>query len=187
MRKPNIIGISGLARSGKSTAAKFIDRHFGYTEVAFADRLKSGLYAMFDLDPYYIKNKEEVIPWIGCSYRKLMQTLGTEWGRESINENLWVLQMIRTIQAMENGDSSEGYVISDVRFGNEAGWIRQVGTLLHIQRDHDIEVRAHKSENGIEPLEGEWIVYNNGDIQHLYHQISLFMAWIDSGKRVVAA
>lgn len=184
--RPNIIGISGLARCGKSTAAAYIAEHFGYVDLAFADRLKAGLEAMFHIDSEYLNSKEDVIPWIGASYRKLMQTLGTEWGRETIGENLWVLQMIRTIDAMEAGDRAEGYVISDVRFGNEAGWIRQVGTLLHIQRDHDIEVRAHKSECGIEPIEGEWIIYNNGNLLDLYGQIARFMAWIEAGKRSAA-
>ena len=65
-------------------------------------------------------------------------------------------------------------VISDVRYINEAFWVRQRGQLWHITRpDQDpSQTRAHSSEAGIEPLGGEAIVQNVGTLPDLFAHVA---------------
>lgn len=142
-QNPLLIGLAGPARSGKDTVAGYLASRHGFTRMAFADLLKRMLLA-FELGPEYTDGpgKEAIIPWLGCSYRRLCQTLGTEWGRDLISEDLWVKLLDRQIDRLERGhalamDSRPHYpriVISDVRFPSEAEWVRDRGHLWHIRR-----------------------------------------------------
>ena len=43
-----IIGLSGYAQSGKDTVAKVLIEEYGFTRIAFADKIREFLY---DLNP----------------------------------------------------------------------------------------------------------------------------------------
>lgn len=170
---PLIMGLTGRARVGKDTVAAYMSDHWGFVPMAFADPIRDGLQTMFGIDRHFLdRDKEVEIPGIGASYRKLAQTLGTEWGRTGIDPMLWVRQMERRI---DTGDEQDRIVITDVRFTNEADWIRERGILVHIVRDDAPGVRQHPSENGIERIPGEWVLYNSGSIGDLQHQVDCLM------------
>ena len=166
LAKAPVIGVAGRARSGKDTLVNFIlaARGYGY-RYGFADPIKRMLLALnIDCtDPFWVDNKEAVIPALGVSLRRLLQTLGTEWGRELINPDLWV---ILAKQALV--DHGPGMLISDVRVENEAKWIRSVGgRIVHIQRPNASPVAEHVSEAGIVALPEDILVYNNGTLHQL--------------------
>jgi adenylate kinase family enzyme len=94
-----LIGITGLAGSGKSEVARVLMEEFGFTRVKFADPLKNMLRTMLsdightaeDVERYLEGDlKESVVDGIGVTARRLMITLGTEWGRDQIAPDLWV-------------------------------------------------------------------------------------------------
>ena len=116
MRDTPVIGLHGRARSGKDTVANFILAQRGGYIYSFADPIRAMLVPLgIDMrDPYWQERKEEVIPAIGASPRRMMQTLGTEWGRELINPELW---LILAKQLLLN--CGPGMVIADVRFAVE--------------------------------------------------------------------
>lgn len=173
MRGPQIIGIAGKARAGKSSVAAYIAEHYGAEVLAFADPIRAGLMRMFNIPQSFMEeDKELAIPGIGASYRKMAQTLGTEWGRGMIHPDVWLLHMGRRIGVL---DAEGRVVIPDVRFPNEADWIRSQGVLVHIVRDELQTVREHISEAGIEPKDGEWVLYNSGSILDLHSQIDELM------------
>lgn len=95
-----------------------------------------------------------------------MQTLGTEWGRHIIAPDLWV-----SLAAMRLDDHihSPGVVFSDVRFENEANFIRQRGTLLHIARPDLTPIDQHESENGVAMHHRDQLVMNFS-LAELYKQ-----------------
>lgn len=63
--------------------------------------------------------------------RYLMQSLGTTWGRDIINPNVWVLSLLK------NYNSKKNWIVSDVRFGNEMSAIEQLnGVLIQITRPY---------------------------------------------------
>ncbi|ADC73170.1 conserved hypothetical protein (plasmid) [Thioalkalivibrio sp. K90mix] len=143
-----LIGISGPARSGKDATASILVAR-GFERIAFADPVKAAVGALFpDVDHY--EDKERVIPEIGKSSRELQQTLGTEWGRHMVHPNLWLILADRAIEAAFAA-GKPGVVISDVRFDNEAEFVRNRGGLVvRLHREDREQIRSHASEAGIE-------------------------------------
>lgn len=165
MPKAPIIGITGRARTGKDTVANFIIAAIGGYRYSFADPLRAMLKPLgIDLDdPYWQARKEEVIPAIGVSPRRLLQTLGTEWGRDIINPNLWLI--LAKQRLLQHGP---GMVIPDIRFENEAAWVReQGGVIIHLARSGVKRVEAHVSETGIALKDTDATLFNNGTLEEL--------------------
>lgn len=164
-----LIGLTGLAGAGKDTAADYLVQHHAWRKVSFAQPLKDGLCAMFGWSPEQLLDrewKESVIPSIGKSPRQLMQTLGTEWGREMVHRDLW---LILAEQAIASKLEYRDVVVSDVRFDNEADMIRSMGgRIVHISRKGISGVAAHTSESGVTYCQADVCVANNGDIAGLH-------------------
>lgn len=169
-----LIGVAGPAGVGKDTAARYLARTFHLEHYAFAGPIKDALSAMgferglFDQDGF----KDEPIPDIGVSYRKLAQTLGTEWGR-SIVSDFWLRLAVRRHSNLP--DDLLGMVISDVRFDNEAAWVRQHGLLIHIvgpsRREIAGDGKSHSSEVPLDRKMGDVIVTNTGSETFLCGQL----------------
>lgn len=165
MPKVPLIGIAGRARSGKDTVANFIIATIGGYRYSFADPIRAMLAPLgVDMnDPYWQARKEDIIPALGVSPRRMMQTLGTEWGRNLINPDLWIVLAHQRL--LQNGP---GMVISDVRFENEAAWIRKHGgRIIHVIRPDAKAIEAHASEDGIEVQDTDAQLFNNGTLEEL--------------------
>lgn len=176
---PLIIGLAGPARSGKDSAADWLVRTHGFTRLALADPLRDMLELGLGLEPRWLQDdKDQPIPWLGVSARRLLQTLGTEWGRKLIHQDLWVLALHRRIQAL--ADETDRLVISDVRFPNEAHWVRQHGALWHIDRRQrpglSASAAAHSSEIPITLQSGDDCIDNNGSLDQLYANVDESLA-----------
>lgn len=166
------VGLIGKARVGKDTVAEHLVEQYGLMQYAFADPLKDMLEAVFG-DKFRGGDREQVIDWLGKSPRQLMQTLGTEWGRDCVHPDLWVLfaeQEWLKVQARK----APGLVISDVRFKNEAEWIHQAGGLLiEISRPGAEEISAHVSEAGFAQFSHlpRELINNDGSLDDLFEQV----------------
>lgn len=169
--KPLLIGLTGPARSGKSTAANHLVRNHLLEHYAFADPLRSGLMEIFNLDPddFEGERKEQTLDWLGRSPRELMQSMGTEWARHMVHPDVWVRIAEQNLNYLQNSLSSVvGFVVSDVRFENEAEFIRQRGgTIIHIERPDAPAVNPHSSETGIHLKQSDLTVLNSRDREHL--------------------
>lgn len=169
-----ILGIAGPAGSGKDTAADYLARVHGFEQYAFAEPLRAGLKAILSLSDYRFapENKEKPIAPFGKSPRQLMQSLGTEWGRNLVHPDLWLLLAEQWLARKKH--SHEYGVISDVRFENEAAWIRKHGgQILHLHRDQRGRVNPHISESGItfHPQLGDIRINNSGTLIDLEEMI----------------
>lgn len=165
MSKAPLIAFCGLARSGKDTAANFLVAATGGYRYAFADPIKAMIVPLgIDMsDPYWDAHKEEVIPALGVSPRRILQTLGTDWGRSIINPELWVILAHQRLLR-----SGPGMVISDLRFENEAAWVRRHGgRVVHITRACCAAVESHVSESGVDILPEDLVISNNGSLEDL--------------------
>jgi len=140
-----IIGITGVARSGKDTlfnAISEINKNLKFKRIALADELKS------ECDEFLIKNigisafteetkEKEII-------RPFLVTYGTHI-RRKLNENCWIEKAEHT---MLNSKDVDCFVITDVRFLNEMEWIKSKGgKVLHISRDGILPANKEESEN----------------------------------------
>lgn len=160
-----VIGLAGVARVGKTTTADIFEKTFGVYPIAFADPIKSMIREMDPSIPWYKyeENKEEIIPELGVSLRFLYQTLGTEWGRNLVRPQIWTEVLQRTVER-----NSDLFLVTDVRYVNEADWVRdQGGLIIHVHKESPAEVRAHSSEAGVDIVVGDQHIYNNGTIQDL--------------------
>lgn len=170
MSRFGVIGVAGKARSGKDTVTEFILAAIGGYQYSFVEPIRRMLNAGFGIDmhdPYWQKHKEDPIPILGKSPRQLMQTLGTEWGRELVHENVWLILAMQTLQKR-----GPGMVISDIRFENEAAWVRSVGgSVLHLERPNAQQVNPHASEAGIIRHHDDLVIVNNGTLEELQAKV----------------
>ena len=163
-----LIGITGKAGSGKDTVADYICDNYGWVKYSLASPIKRGICAIFGWDDSMFQNRElkESVTEHGKSPRQMAQTLGTEWGRELINERIWLMLAEKFIR-----ESRKAVVIPDVRFENEAHMIRREGGII-IHLDRDVEsVAAHSSEAGVDQEIEDLVIVNNGSIKKLHQDI----------------
>ena len=172
---PLLIGIAGRARSGKDTAAQHLVNNHGFQAYAFADPLRDGLMHMFNLSPCDLDDdkKEQPIPWLGKSPRELMQLLGTEWGRDMVHPELWLLLAAQNLDLIaRTHDTANGLVVTDLRFNNEADFIRnRGGVVIHMDRASAPAVAPHSSENGIWTAPGDLWLPNDGTFDELFANV----------------
>jgi hypothetical protein len=181
-----VIGLCGKARSGKDTfavdLADALNRRTGVRAVirSFAGPIKnmlSNLLFLFtgnDLytvdDMMYGSTKEIIIPELGKSPREMMQTLGTEWGRDLVDEDIWMSAMKGQISNFKHSAEIRAnatklfVIIPDVRFDNEA---EMVDELIQIRRKGTEAVACHTSEGGIRPDLIQATIDNDYDLGYL--------------------
>lgn len=173
-----LLGIAGPARGGKTTVADHLRDEFDFHTYAFAEPMKRMLSQLLGLTAEQLEqHKDTVLPWLGFSPRHLLQTLGTEWGREALHPDFWIRIATDRIRWLENYESSPlRIVIGDVRYENEAAFIRrQGGFLIHVRRNDATPVRAHTSESGIEIQDNDFVLENNGTLAELHDSVSALL------------
>lgn len=167
--RPILIGLTGRARSGKTTAAEHLARTYLLEQYAFADPLRDGLMAIFNLDPTDFEGdrKEQPLGWLDCSPRQLMQSMGTEWARNTVHPDVWVKLAEQNLEYMTKALGAVlGIIVSDVRFENEADLIRRRGgTVIHILRPNALAVNPHISEAGIAANSADLTLPNYGTVE----------------------
>ena len=158
-----LIGIAGPARAGKDTLASYmLDNLDGeWSRSSFADPLKAML-SVIGVDTSDDK-KAVTDDRYGVTPRHMMQTLGTEWGREMIHGNIWV-------EAFARMNAGKCVIVPDVRFENEADLVREHGVLIHLVGRGGIEGN-HVSENAIEFKPGDIVIDNSRDLVWLHGQV----------------
>lgn len=175
-----LIGLCGKAGSGKDTAADHLVAAHGFYKHPLAWPIKEMLAAI-GLKPEDFedrKAKEAILSRYGVSYRHLAQTLGTEWGR-SINPNFWLMCAAQKYDEINESGKYKGFVVSDVRFENEADWVRKRGSLIHVTgRSEKLGEKEsqHVSEAGV-LLRGNDLILNNfGTIEYLQSRMDVLVS-----------
>lgn len=172
-----LIGLCGAAGAGKNAVAEILERKYGYMHFGFADPLYRAISAITGVPESILRDrtaKERTIDWIGKSPRQLLQTMGTEWGRQMVRDDLWIQIAMRkatNFEAMLRG--AGGVAITDCRFENEAVAIKELRPSNVIWR---VERRAtclaedtarHSSEAGIPDYLVDTVIDNNGSLDDL--------------------
>lgn len=165
---PHLIAFAGPAGSGKDTAAGFL-KGSKYVPYKFAAPIKQAISNMFGVPLSLLEDsvaKEGELTPYGKSMRYMMQTLGTEWGRDLIHPDIWVI--LATKRLYEVMTLGKCMVISDLRFENEAQWVRQSkGQIFYLERGASGIGQSHKSEQGFQLQPEDTVIINNGSIAEL--------------------
>lgn len=181
---PDIIALCGPQQVGKTTAAQSLVDRFNFTRVAFADPLYDMVAALLRLPIHKVRQlpKNEPMALLeGRTLRHTLQTLGTEWGRNSIGNGIWVNAAIR--RAVSLTQHGHRVVIDDCRFLNEYEALRAAGAkMVLLQRDdlpEQINV-AHGSEV-------EWPTFPHFDARLTNSQESAANWSATAGKTILKA
>jgi hypothetical protein len=150
-----IMGLTGLKGAGKSSVAQILNSLYGFNRRSFASPIKEMLETMGIPQKYIydVDYKEKPVPGYGKSARFMLQTLGTEWGRAIISDNVWVRALELRLSGLK-GD----VVIDDVRFPNECAMIHDLGGfVVMVTRPGLPNDDKHTSEAGLpaEDIDGE--------------------------------
>ena len=157
-----LVAFHGPAGSGKDACGAHLIQTHGYAKLSFA----APIYDMLEVAgfgrPTTQAQKEEVIPWLGVTWRHMAQTLGTEWGRNMVHPDLWRLIVN---QRLEVGFAQGArFVITDLRFENEAELVRKVGgQVVHLRgrREAATTNQAHQSEQPLAFHPGDLSLHND--------------------------
>lgn len=173
--KPILIGISGGIGSGKTTVADYLCNQYYFTQESFAKPLKQAVSLLFgvelsDLDSQDFKDKSLDINHKSLTYREILQTLGTDWGRHTVDPMLWVNLLEERLKQLK-GD----IVVSDLRFENEANLIRRLGGII-IHLNSGTRTQSHESESGIQVLNHDIVIDNHHTgLDKLYTKLDKLM------------
>jgi len=164
-----IIGLTGYAQSGKDSVAQTLVEKYGYTRVAFADKIRELLIETNPLirDGFRVESVVSAYGWdqakvLFPEIRYLLQSLGVG-ARTIFGENFWVQQALRQVHFEGN------YVITDVRFTNEADAIKKYddAQIWRIKRPGVQAVNAHISESELDGYKVDKILSNGGTLEEL--------------------
>ena len=176
MTKSCVVGLTGIAGSGKSTIAQELVAQAGFVRVRFGVFLKSmlrGFYTECGLSELEIERriegdlKEVPDPLLcGKTPRYAMQTLGTEWGREKIDPDLWLNAW--SARADKEISAGNDIVVDDLRFPNEAKAVSERGGVVVKLIGRGIGVGDHPSE---QPLASDCVVSNTGSVEITVNEV----------------
>ena len=168
-----LIGLTGKARGGKDAAGDHIRDTCGFSTYAMAAPVKEACRVIFGWDYRHLHGhlKDVLDPIYNVTPRAAIQKLGTEFGRNMINNDIW------TIKAENEIKVRSSLVITDIRYNNEAEIILENGgIIIDIKRCRGGRalisgVENHSSEKGINPNLITDTVTNNGSLVDLYKKI----------------
>ena len=161
---------------GKSEITKALALH-GYKTIKLAGTLKDMLRVFlnhYGLDPKEVERhlegdlKEYSLPALtGITGRHLMQTLGTDWGRTCVAQDIWVrVAMGRITRELERGGR---VVVDDMRFSNEYDAMFELGArLVKVTRPGRKPTNGHPSEGLLDGHRFDVLVENEGSLEALY-------------------
>ena len=172
-----IVGLSGKARAGKDTVASILVEDYGFTRLAFADIIKAAVYTLdpiISLSGLRLQHLIDANGWEAAKQfpevRRLLQVFGSEVGRDMIDPQIWIELTMHGIKASGN------YVLSDVRFRNEAEEIKfQGGQVWRITRAINDTIDLHRSETELDSWDFDYYVPNNGSVEDLKNEIKELM------------
>jgi hypothetical protein len=160
-----IIGISGVARSGKDTLANNFVNIFKSLGIkakryALADELKKEIRPFLKkhtgLDSFTQNDEEKKM------IRPFLVAYGTNI-RRAMNKNCWIETLTKKLK------NDEITIVSDVRYENEADWIQENGFLIHIAR-LDKELNLIKPAN-VEETENDPILQSKANLSYVWQTV----------------
>ena len=94
--------------------------------------------------------------------REFLQKLGTDALRDNLHRDIWVNALFADYKEPDN------WIITDVRFPNEAQAIKDKGGIvIRIERGEQNTENLHISETALDDWEFDYVINNNGSLEQL--------------------
>lgn len=192
-----VIGLVGLAGSGKGTVGDYLISNHNFRSDSFAATLKDAVSSIFRWDRALLEGntlesrqwRETIDEWwsgkLGRNVtpRWVLQYIGTDVLRTHFNIDIWIYSLEKKLQ-----NSNENIVLTDVRFPNEISMVNRLGgEIWWVRREPEptwmytaltdkklmptVYPDVHKSEY-------EWIaqheyrnIKNNSSLENLYKEV----------------
>lgn len=186
-----IIGLMGAAGAGKDTTADILAEHLPHmARFAFADMLREEIAQAWGIDQRVLMDRAlrdvqleqlalrrctdagfcsyawELASLPGCKPRTLMQ----RWGdyRRAASELDYFIHPAEHARITARFDGRPALVATDVRFPNEAAWVRRYGGMLwRIVRPGNPLISPHISETASADIVADATITNDGTVDDL--------------------
>lgn len=171
-----IIGIAGKKQVGKNTVGNMLAYYF-YDDIrqdnyccvcSFARRLKEivSILCHKDLEEYESGEfKDSIDPLTGKTNREVLQTIGSEF-RRLFGDDIWIKTLFYDYV------SGDTWIVTDVRYKNEADAIKKKGgILIRVNRDTGYNDN-HISETDLDDYDKfDYVIDNNSSIKELKSKV----------------
>lgn len=149
---PKLVGLCGLAGHGKSRLANEAQNLCSDVEIlSVASSLKKKAASFADIEEEFMLQDKE-------GFRPLLVALGAA-GRDSLGLDHWLNDLKERYDALPAGTI---VFIDDIRYENEAKWVRDEGGLIVNVSLVDQEVPDNRHESEMpELLNADWFVIND--------------------------
>lgn len=173
---PQLVGLTGYAQTGKSTAADYLNGVHGFTEVNFADALRDLATKVDPILPggVHYRDAESLLGYEEAKgtvtgFRQTLKDLGSGC-REVLGEDVWIRAAMRRIPL------SQRTVVADCRFLNEAAAIRN-----HNPRNPGVIIRIVRPDYGpesnfereVDLIKSDYTIVNDGCILTFYDRLGM--------------
>lgn len=178
MEKRIVIGFTGLAGSGKSTACQMVEEALeDVKRINFKTALIAEIKLTFPLFLVMLADKyDESVDWLfenkPPEFRAFMQNYGTEL-RRGPNPEYWTDKW--KVAVLMNKEYH--IVADDVRFLNEAQAVKEVGgVIIRIERTDLVNTSTHQSETEMAQIEPDFTIkVDKGDHDKLRKDLHLIL------------
>ena len=163
-----VIGISGYTDSGKDIVISHLVEK-GWAVASFAERIRSSLYTLNPrvtadsrVSDYVDQYDWDIAKTTSPEIKALLQRLGTEVGRNTIGENVWI--------DLTLSDIPDGVrvVITDCRFPNEASKVQELGgQVWRVSSPDSRPGNDHISETALDDYGFNAIIHHEGNTEVL--------------------
>ena len=193
MKTTLILIAADAPQSGKSTVATYLAQVLGnrgqydVKRIPFAEPLKRMLNVLLKGElqhdesmPFEALNDDNKGGQVAnltseITYRKLMQTLGTEWREATGVPTLWGEIMLAKLKALPAGVS---VIVDDFRFPLEGNFLLEnlnpeewTVKTVRVTREKAEAVTGHSSEGGLKDWVFDHVIDNNGTVTALYEKV----------------
>jgi hypothetical protein len=181
---------SSVPQSGKSEVARHLLLRYSFDRLKVADpiyemigALSCHVFSDADSERQYLFGDKKESPWpvINVSTRVMMQKIGTDLFRKTIDPDFWLkilVERIRQLEAQHDRYSeSPRIVIDDCRFENEFRWLADNGAIIiRIVRPDTYYVNNHPSEGLLDDCEFDYEIMNDGSLDELRGRVDEIMS-----------